>query len=155
MVFLNTKTTERVKTGFDLLPKGIYQVLVSNLEEKPSQAGGAYIEARFDVVEGPHKGRKLWHRFTTRNKSEQALAIGKSQLASFIEACGYVGEVTDEKHFFSICMDQVLLLDVGIGKNKITKEDEQKVYDFLPVKPKAAASAADEIPPPGVDDIPF
>lgn len=152
MALLNTKTVERVKNGFELLPKGMYRVLVTRLEEKTSQAGGAYISAQFDVVEGDHKGRKLWHNFTTRHPNAQAVAIGQSDLAKFIEACGFEGEVKDEKHLYSICMDQVLWLDVGSRKDKKTGDERQAVFDFLPEKAKAAPEIDAEISAP---EIPF
>jgi hypothetical protein len=155
MSFLNTKTVERVKSGFDLLPKGMYRCMVTKLEEKTSQAGGAYISAQFDVIEGDFKGRKVFHNFTTKNANPTAVAIGKSDLAKFIEACGYEGEVRDEKHFYSICMDQVLWLDVGTRKDKQTGEDRQQVKDFVTDKTRSAEPAADDVPPPTDDSIPF
>lgn len=45
------------------LPAGRYQAQIVESEMRPTKAGdGQYLWLGFDVLDGPHKGRKFWER---------------------------------------------------------------------------------------------
>jgi hypothetical protein len=157
MVFLdvpNIAAPEK-KGEYGLLPKGTYRALVTDAERKATKDGtGTYISVTFDIVEGPHKGRKLWHIFNDGNKNPQAVAIAKGELKRFVEALDHTKPIQYENEFFRLIADRVLWLEVGVRKNKQSGEERNQIFDFLPDRvASTAAPEVDEIPPP--DDVPF
>ncbi len=62
---------------------------------------GRYIDCEFLVVEGIGKGRKVWNKFNVENQNEQAVQIGKRELALFMASIGLqafrsLSELTDK-----------------------------------------------------------
>jgi hypothetical protein len=77
------------RTGFDPLPAGKYKAVITESEEKPTKAGtGSYIQFTFEVLEGDHKGRKLWARLNLNNPNPQAVEIAKGDLSAMCKAVG-------------------------------------------------------------------
>lgn len=69
------------------IPAGWYPVAVDETEMKPTSSGdGAYLNVRFNVLDGPYKNSKVWHRFNTKNASEKAVEIGYKQLSALMHA---------------------------------------------------------------------
>lgn len=91
MATLNIDLSNIESTGFssEPLPAGNYPCVAVASQLKSTKAGnGRYLEVEFDVIDGPHKGRKLWSRFNIENPSEKAVQIGYEQLAQFGRAVG-------------------------------------------------------------------
>lgn len=73
----------------DPLPAGWYNVMIDQSEQKPTSDGqGAYLEARYNVLDGAHAGRKLFSRFNIRNNSAKAQEIAWAQLSAVCHATG-------------------------------------------------------------------
>ena len=71
------------------LEEGTYTVKLTKSTEKPTKAGnGAYIDATFEVVEGPSAGRLIFQKFLIDHPSAKAVEIGKDQLSKFLKAVG-------------------------------------------------------------------
>jgi len=71
------------------LPAGQYVVVATESEMKPTKAGtGAYLEIKFQVIEGDHQGRPVWARFNLANPNETAVQIAKAELAALCRAVG-------------------------------------------------------------------
>lgn len=65
------------------LPAGAYAVVVSNTQTRETKMGnGTYLEIEMEIVEGDHKGRRIWDRINLRNPSEVAVEIGMRRLSS-------------------------------------------------------------------------
>jgi len=78
---------DKAQTDFDALPAGDYMVVITEWEDKDTKAGdGQYANLTLEVVDGPCKGRKLWHTLNLKNKSEQAVNIARAQYAAIREA---------------------------------------------------------------------
>lgn len=74
-------------TGFDPIPSGKYLVVITATEMKPTKNGkGEYLEIEMEVLEGPHKGRKLWDRLTLKHTNEQTVEIARGTLSSICRA---------------------------------------------------------------------
>lgn len=74
---------------FEPLPNGDYEVVITESEMKPTKdGGGEYLAVTFEVLEGDHKGRRLWHNLNLKNKSDKAVQIAKGQLSAICKAVG-------------------------------------------------------------------
>lgn len=75
--------------GRDPLPAGKYVVAVTASEMKPTRNGaGQYLELEYQVLEGEHKGRKLWSRHTLNHPSAQTVQIARGELSAICRAIG-------------------------------------------------------------------
>lgn len=75
--------------GADPVPAGWYNVMIDESGKKPTNDGqGAYLETRYNILDGQHAGRKLFHRFNTENHSPKAVEIAYKQLSALCHATG-------------------------------------------------------------------
>lgn len=76
-------------TDFSPIPEGKYLAVITESQEKPTKAQtGTYLELTFEIIEGEHKGRKIWSRLNINNPSAQAVQIAQSELSSICRAVG-------------------------------------------------------------------
>jgi hypothetical protein len=74
----------------ELLPDGDYLCEVTDGELRPTKAGtGKYVWLELTVIDGPHKGRKLWDRINVQNLNPKAEAIGRRQYAQLCLSAGF------------------------------------------------------------------
>lgn len=86
MSFLDLTET---KVDSNVLPAGKYVASVTNAEVKDTKDGsGQYINAEFSIIDEDFKGRKVFQMFNIKNRNEQAVTIGMSQLKSLMLAAG-------------------------------------------------------------------
>jgi hypothetical protein len=91
---------------FEAIPAGKYEAVIVASEMKDTKAGdGAYLELEIEVIDGPHKGRKLWDRLNLENKNGTAVKIARSTLSSICRAVGVL-EPRDscELHDLPLCV---------------------------------------------------
>jgi hypothetical protein len=75
------------RSGFDPLPPGKYKAVITESEEKQTKKGdGSYMQFTFEVIDGDHKGRKLWARLNLNNPNDQAVGIARSELSAICRA---------------------------------------------------------------------
>ncbi|MBI1325702.1 DUF669 domain-containing protein [bacterium] len=73
--------------GFRPLPDGKYVAVIIGSEFKTTRDGsGVYLELKFQVAEGEHKGRIVWARLNLQNRSPEAVRIAQSQLSTICHA---------------------------------------------------------------------
>ena len=71
------------------IPSGKYQAVTTTAVRQHTKAGnGWFWELTFAIVEGQYKGRTVVHRFNMANPSEEAVAIGRSQMKRYLDAIG-------------------------------------------------------------------
>ncbi len=76
-------------TDFDPLPAGKYLAVITDSEMKPTKAGtGNYLQLTFELIEGPHKGRKAWARLNLINGNETTVKIAQAELSALCRAVG-------------------------------------------------------------------
>lgn len=79
----------------EVLPPGDYLCVIVNSEMRPTKSGdGQYLALEHDIIDGPHKNRKLWNNLNLINPNQQAVDIAKAQLSALCHAIG-VMHVTD------------------------------------------------------------
>lgn len=101
MVALNFNAANvKPNTALEPVPTGIYPVIITRTEEKPTKAGtGTYIEIEMQIQAGPgidpaHAGRKVFDRLNTNNPNPQAVEIAYSTLSAICHVTG-VMQLTD------------------------------------------------------------
>lgn len=76
-------------SGKDPIPAGKYVVAISNSEMHPTKNGtGQYLELEYQVIEGEHKGRKVWSRHNLHHANAQAVQIARGELSAICRAVG-------------------------------------------------------------------
>lgn len=84
MVQLNFNATGVApQAALDPLPTGIYPVIITRTEQKPTRAGdGSYIEIEMQVQGGEFANRKVFDRLNIQNKNQVAVDIAYSTLSA-------------------------------------------------------------------------
>ncbi len=149
----NAAQVEPDKGRGDPLPAGWYIVAMTKSEMKPTLSGtGAYLACEFSVLDGQHKGRKIFTNFNLRNDNQQAQEIAYKQFSAVCHAIGHlqVGDTT-ELH------NKPLKVRVKIrpaegqyeASNDITAyRNVNEATDPNPVQGTAAMPGAPMAPPP-------
>lgn len=74
---------------FEPLPAGKYLAAVVESEMKPTKNGsGSFLELKFQVLEGEHKGRHVWARLNLDNPNPLAVKIARAELSALCRAVG-------------------------------------------------------------------
>ena len=69
------------------VPEGEYLVsIVSSDEKQTKNKEGKFLELVLQIIDGEHKGRKLWDRLNLWNKSQQAQQIASGTLSAICRA---------------------------------------------------------------------
>lgn len=69
--------------ALEAIPTGLYPVMITKSEEKPTKAGnGSYIEFEMTVQGGEFAGRKVFDRLNTNNPNPKAVEIAYSTLSA-------------------------------------------------------------------------
>jgi len=150
--------------SFQPIPAGVYTVMVTDSEVKPTKNGtGQMAVFGLQVVDGEHRGRKVFARINVQNQNPQAEAIGQSQLSSLCHAAGVL-QLVDTSQLHS----KVVRAKVKIRKDETGRyEDQNEVTAFeavggpgapttaaaAPVTPGPSAGAA--VQPPAASTPPW
>lgn len=145
----------QASTGFDVLPKGQYPVQVESAElKKTKDEEGAYIQTTFVIIGGDYANRKLFHNFNIKNKNDEAVKIGLSEIKALIVASGATTtKITSP--------EQIVGLECDV-KIKIVKEegyeDKNRIIAFKKTEgssaPAGSQAAASDVPK-GADGKPI
>ena len=85
----------------ELLPPGRYVAQIVQSEMQPTKAGdGQLLWLELEVLDGPHRGRKIWDRLNLANRNQQTVEIAQRQLSAICHAVGQI-QVSDSEqlHF--------------------------------------------------------
>ena len=130
---------------FEPIPAGKYVAIITDSETKTTKSGNrSYLELTFEIVEGEHKGRKLWARLNLDNPNQTAVKIAYGQLSAICRAVG-VMTPKDSYELHNI----PLQISVKCRKREDTGEIVNEVKAFA--KKEAAngrpQQAASNVPP--------
>ncbi len=105
-------------TNFDPIPAGKYLAIIVASEIKPTRNGkGEYLQLELDILDGPHKGRKIWDRLVIKHPSEQTIKIARGTLSSICRAVGVMAP-RDSAELHNL----PLIVSVGLKKRDDTGE---------------------------------
>src|SRR5690349_10104359 len=108
------------------LPAGNYKAAITASEQKPNaKNNGTYIALEFSVLEGEHKGRKVFVNLNLNNPSKQAVEIARSELSAICRATGVMTpQDTAELH------NKPLWLEVKLEKRKDNGELSNRAKSY-------------------------
>ncbi len=73
----------------EAIPSGRYVSEITNSELKPTKAGdGSYLELEFTVIDGEHRGRKVWDRLCLNHPTQKTVEIARANLSAICHAVG-------------------------------------------------------------------
>lgn len=82
-------STVKPQEAFEPVPEGWYILAIRNSEAKPTKDNeSGYLVLELEVLEGEHKGRKVFDNLNLWNKSVQASEIAQRQLSAYCHATG-------------------------------------------------------------------
>lgn len=127
MVKMNFRPDEVEEFNFEPLPKGQYNAVVVETEEKATKSGdGSMLVLTWEIVSGDKKGRKLKEYLCLEHPNEQTVKIAQSALKVRCEAMG-IPALNDSEQMHH--KEVILVVDIAKAKpgseygdgNKITK----------------------------------
>ena len=75
-------------SDFSALPAGDYTCAITSSEFKTSKSGGQYLALTYQVLDGPKKGRMIWHNLNLGSSNPQAVEISQRDLSAICRAVG-------------------------------------------------------------------
>lgn len=143
--------------SFDLLPVGKYPVIITKSEykmtkEKAGRVATQYLSLTLDVVDGEHRGRKLFSSLHINNQNEDAKRIAKRTLSAI---CAVVGvprpKLTEELH------DKPFVVKVGIRPAKDGYEAQNNIlaYENIDGSPVVAPVTNSTATPAAANKMPW
>jgi len=140
VVHLNNFDASQVEPSVALqpIPAGPYIAIISESEMKPTKAGdGRYLQLVFQVIEGEHKGRRVWARLNLENPNQTAVEIAKAELSAICRAVG-VMKPNDSAALHNIPLE----ITVGLKRRSDTNElgNETRGYSKRETAPRPATA---------------
>lgn len=130
--------------AFEPLPAGDYIAAVVASEMKPTKNGnGEYLQLEIEVLDGPHKGRKVWDRLMLKHTNSQTVAIARSTLSALCRSVG-VMQPKDSAELHNL----PVLVRVACKKREDTGEIANVVKGYKRKGPACPVPAAPGGTPP-------
>lgn len=122
--------------SLDPLPNGKYVAALIDSEERPTKAGtGSFLMLTFEILDGGHKGRRVWARLNLNNPSAKAVEMAQAELSAICRAVGVLSP-NDSVDLHNLPM----IIDVRCRKRADTGELSNEIVAYEP-RPTAAAPA--------------
>lgn len=108
--------------GKDPVPAGKYVTAITASEMKPTKTGaGQYLELEYQIIDGDHKGRKLWSRHTLQHPSAQTVQIARGELSAICRAIGIM-QPKDSAELHNLPMTVTVKLKKRDDNGEMTNE---------------------------------
>ena len=108
--------------GKDPVPAGKYVAAITASEMKPTKNGaGQYLECEYQIIDGDHKGRKLWSRHTLQHPSAQTVQIARGELSAICRAIGIM-QPKDSAELHNLPMTVTVKLKKRDDNGEMTNE---------------------------------
>lgn len=122
--------------AFEIIPAGRYTAMIVESDIVPtSKNDGQIAKFTWQIVDGPHTGRKLFQNLNIDNPSEKATAIAKRELSAVCHATGQILiRDTCELHD-KPC---TIVVKVTPAKDGYAEKNEIKGVEAVGGKPQAA-----------------
>lgn len=131
---------------YEPLPAGWYKCVITETEERTNKAQtGSYLLVTLEVIEGDHKGDKVFDRLNLDNPNDKARDIAQRALSAICRAVGVMTpRQSQELH------DKPLMVKVEVkpGENGYGPSNNIKGYEAVNSSNAQAAPAASSSTPP-------
>ncbi len=90
MVQFNYNTGEvKPSSTYEVLPSDWYIAQIVASEAKTPRSGqGQMLNVTFEIIDGDHRGRKIWNNYCIIHPNAKTQEIARSNLAALSHACG-------------------------------------------------------------------
>jgi hypothetical protein len=137
-------------TDFDPIPAGTYEALIIGSEMKAVKAGtGHYLQLTFEIIDGPHKGRKVWARLNLANSNETTVKIAQAELSAICRAVRVL-RPNDSVELHNL----PLQIKVRLKKRKDTQELVNEIHGYSPKGTVAETTGGGKPPLPSASGTP-
>jgi hypothetical protein len=117
--------------SFEPVPQDTYTLMITDSDMVQTKNGnGQMLKLTMQIVDGAHKGRKIWDNLNLINSSTTAVEIAQRNLGSICKAIG-VASVTES----AVLHNKPFKAFVGIeiGTNGYSDKNRVKKYDHRPL----------------------
>ena len=134
MTDLNGFNAETVDpfSGYESLPAGDYRIVIVASERKHSAAGNETLTLTYEVLDGEHRGRKIFDYINLWHPDERPRQIAERKLSSICRAVGVLRPKTSEQlqdKPFQVGVAVEERIDrPGFFSNRVTKYAEATSY---------------------------
>lgn len=135
----DTGSVEKRENNYELLPMGWYTAQITNSEIRALNSGnGQGLKLTFDIIDGQHRGRKVWTTLNVRHSKAETEHWALQSLRELMESIGLARlENTIELH------NKPLQIKVKVRKDDTGMfGDQNDVAGFKPLAGGAAAPSA-------------
>ena len=109
-------STDGIAERQEGLPAGEYTAVVEDSDFRPTKSGsGELISVTLQVIEGQHRGRKIFDNMNIKHEKEIVQKIGKESFAELLRACGKP-RIKDTAEIHGI----PILIRVGLNKEGLS-----------------------------------
>lgn len=141
-------------TDFSPIPAGEYLAMMIDSEMKPTKnGGGEYLNCALEIIDGEHRGRRLWDRLNLHNQNETAVKIAQATLSAICHAVN-VMRPRDSVELHG----KPMLIKVALEeRDDKPGQWKNEVKGYLPPNGKAPATSqppAHQMPRPAVSAAP-
>jgi len=88
-----TEGAPQRQNNYEVL-RGTFPAQITESDTITTKSGGLGAKFTFEIIDGPHKGRKVWGFINVTNPSPTAQEIGQAELRELCEAVG-MAAITD------------------------------------------------------------
>ena len=134
---------------FGVIPAGEYPMQIVKSERKPTKKQtGDMLVLEMEVIQGDHKGRRLWVNLNLWNRNQDACEIASRELATISRAVGFDGPPGESEKLHRIPFIGKVKVKPASGQYK--EGNELKGYKSYKAEGAISSSAASSVPSPGV-----
>jgi hypothetical protein len=114
----------------DILPAGKYVAHIIASEMKDTSKGGQYLNLEHEVIDGPHKGRRVWNKLNLVNDNATTVEIAQRQLSSICHAIGMLKVNDSEDLHYKPMLITVKVRPAGKDKQGIDRDAQNEVGGY-------------------------
>ena len=146
MAFIgNFNAAEIEPADFGAIPAGEYTALITSSEFRATKSGdGQYLVLTHQIIDGPRKGRMLWHNLNLINNNQQAVEIAQRELSAIARAINVMTFDNSESLHNIPMRITVTYTPAGNDKKGVYREESNKIkkWEALTAGPSTFAPAA-------------
>jgi hypothetical protein len=139
MVQFNYNMSEvKPNTNVDPLPANWYIAQITDTQTRTPKSGqGSMLNVTFEIIDGEHRGRKVWNNYCHEHPSAQTQAIARQNLAAICHACGMPNcGASEQLHYIP------LKIKLRLKRDKNTDELVNEIAGYAQIERTTANKAA-------------
>lgn len=117
----------------DIIPPGKYLAQIVASEMRATNNGdGQYLQLEHEILDGEHKGRRIWNNLNLVNNNAKAVEIAQRDLSAICHAIGQMHVTDSEQLHFKPFVLTVKVKPEGPDKQGIIRPAKNEVGGYEP-----------------------